>query len=112
MLQAALHPLSYYSDKTMYILYRILNKHINYIIVNKSDYFIPFHRAVLGYYVCIMKDYYKIDIKDISNTTHFTIEQCEQAYIKFDKKSYKDIKYDIPKYDTEYIIAKQKLFRI
>ncbi len=112
MLQAALHPISHYSDKTLYILYRILNRHINYIIENKSDYYIPLHKTILGYYVCIMKNYYKIDIKDISNTTHFTIEQCEQAYIKFDKNNYKSIKKDISKYDTEYTIAKQKLFRI
>jgi hypothetical protein len=109
MLQAA--PVSHYSDRTLYILYRVLNKHINNIVTDKSQYYnCKEGEKYLSYYIYVMNRYYKIPISQIASSIPFAEQWCESILRKF--KAPQKFLQQINQYNAEYEIAKNKLFKV
>lgn len=109
MLQAA--PLSHYSDRTLYILYRILNKHVNTIVTDKSNYYkCKEGEEYVSYYVFIMSRYYKIPVSQVASTIPFAEQWCELLLRKF--KAPSKLLQQINIYNAEYETAKNKLFKV
>lgn len=105
--------ISHFSDKTLYILYRIFGTHLNDTILDKSSYYRNKNgQEFLGYYLIIMNKFFNLPIESISSQIPFSQIWCEKVLSKFNVKRYNTILDKVIKYDNEYENAKQKLFRV